>query len=110
MFGPPWRRSAVRVLWDCFSWIVAALLVVAGRYGFRLDPSHYTAVAVYAAAACVLQLVVGTSMKLYRGRYHTASFDEMFGLTLTVAIVSVMLLFVVASPSSAPASSPERRP
>ena len=94
MLEPLWLRRAARVLWDGSSWIVATILVVAGRYDFHLNPLQYRALAIYVVTACVLQLLVGTPMKLYRGRYKTASFDEIFGLALTVAMVSLMLSFL----------------
>lgn len=94
MLEPGWRRSAARVLWDCSSWIGATVLVLVARYDFHLLPAQYQALAAYALVACLLQVVVGTAMMLYRGRYRTASFDEIFGLALTGVVVSVVLLGV----------------
>ena len=94
MVEPSWRRRLARVIWDCSSWIGATLLVVITRYDFVLDATQYRSLAIYVVVACVLQIVVGTAMKLYRGRYRTASFDEIFGLGLTVAVVSVLLSVV----------------
>ena len=94
MVEPSWRRRLARVFWDCSSWIGATLLVVITRYDFALMPVQYRSLAIYVVVACVLQVVVGTAMKLYRGRYRTASFDEIFGLGLTVAVVSVLLSVV----------------
>lgn len=90
-----WRRSAARILWDCVSWVIATVLLVAGRYEFKLDPMQYRSVAIYLLLACLLQVVVGTAMMLYRGRYRTASFEEIFGLGLTVAVVSGLLIVFV---------------
>jgi len=83
-----------RVVWDCSSWIVATILVVATRYDFHLGPAQYQALMIYVVIACLLQVVVGTALMLYRGRYRTASFDEIIGLGLTVALVSVLLAVV----------------
>ena len=94
MVEPSRRRRLARVLWDCSSWIGATLLVVITRYDFALMPIQYRSLAIYVITACVLQIVVGTAMKLYLGRYRTASFDEIFGLGLTVAVVSVPLSVV----------------
>ncbi len=100
-----WRRRVARVIWDCSSWIVATLFVVAFRYDFVLGPAQYRALAIYVLVACLLQVLVGTALMLYRGRYRTASFDEIFGLGLTVGLVSVMLAgvaFVILGTPSFP--------
>ncbi len=94
MFDPDWRRRAGRVLWDCSSWVGATFLVVGARYDFYLEPEQYRSVAVYVLVACVLQVAVGAGLMLYRGRYRTASFDEMLGLGLTAVAVTVVLLIV----------------
>ncbi len=94
MLEPDWRRRAARVLWDCSSWFIATLFVVAARYGFHLSLPQYRALAIYVIVACLLQVLVGTTLMLYRGRYRTASFDEISGLGLTVAIVSALLAVV----------------
>ena len=91
MLESGWRRGAARILWDCCSWVVATLLVVAARYDFHLNPLQVNAVAIYVGMACLLQIIVGTPMMIYRGRYRTASFDEIFGLALTALLVSVLL-------------------
>jgi dTDP-glucose 4,6-dehydratase len=89
-----WRRSAARVLWDCASWVGATVLVVAARYDFHLQPVQYRSLALYVVVACLLQVLFGAAMMLYRGRYRTASFEEIFGLGVTVAAVSGVLLAV----------------
>jgi FlaA1/EpsC-like NDP-sugar epimerase len=91
MLEPDWRRQVARLGWDCASWVTATLLVVLTRYDFQLLPLQYRYLAIYAVVACLLQVVVGTAMMLYRGRYRTASFDEIFGLVLTAAIVGAVL-------------------
>lgn len=91
MLQPCWRRRVARLGWDCASWIGATFLVVLTRYDFRLEPLQYRSLATYVVVACVMQAAVGTAMMLYRGRYRTASFDEIFGLVLTVGVVSASL-------------------
>ena len=92
MLDPCWRTRAARVLWDCASWVFATVLTVGTRYDFHLQPQQSRAVLVYVVVACLLQVLIGTAMLLYRGRYRTASFEEMYGLGVTVAVVSVALL------------------
>lgn len=94
MLQPDWRRRAARIVWDCFSWIAATAFVVAARYDFHLNLDQYRALGIYVLLACLLQVLVGTALMLYRGRYRTASFDEISGLALTVGVVSAMLAVV----------------
>ena len=83
----PLVRRTCRVLWDCGSWISATLIVVGSRYDFHLSQILWSSVVKYMAAACLLQVVVGAALKLYRGRYKIATFEESFGLALTLAAV-----------------------
>lgn len=87
----PILRQFVRVLWDWVSWLLAVAAVVGSRYDFHLMTVQGVAVLQYALLACVLQVIIGALLMLYRGRYKTASFDESLGLSLSTVIVSVML-------------------
>ena len=87
-----WRNRAVSILWDGCSWILATFLVVLGRYDVQLLPVQVRSLTIYVMVAILLQVAVGATMMLYRGRYRTASFEEVLGLVLTVGIVSVLLL------------------
>src|SRR4051794_23471287 len=84
----PMVRQLLRVLWDWASWIAATSVVVGSRYDFRLQGIQWSAVVQYAVAACIMQLMVGTLLMLYRGRYKTASFEESLGLALSAVIVA----------------------
>jgi FlaA1/EpsC-like NDP-sugar epimerase len=92
-------KRLLQVLWDCFSWGVAALFVIGARYDFALTGILWSSVAKYVGAVCVAQVVLGIVMKLYRGRYRTASFDESVGLAITVTVVAgvVGIYFVGAA-------------
>ncbi len=83
------------ILWDCLSWVLAAVLAVGTRYDFRLQSEQWQAVTVYVIVACVLQGAIGTALMLYRGRYRTASFEEMSGLALSVALTGAVLMILV---------------
>lgn len=87
----PLLRQFVRVLWDCASWLLAVAAVVGSRYNFNLSDVQQTAVVQYALLACVLQVIIGALLMLYRGRYKTASFDETLGLAASTLIVSMLL-------------------
>lgn len=83
---PPFKRS-VKAVWDLSSWLAATLIVVGSRYAFDLNGIQWTWIAGYAVGVLVLQMIVGMCLKLYRGRYRTASFEEGVGLALAAAIV-----------------------
>lgn len=83
-------RQMLRAVWDCLSWIAATLIVVGARYDFDLNLVLWSSVAGYALCTCVLQLVAGTAMMLYRGRYRIATFEESFGLAATAALVGAV--------------------
>jgi len=87
----PLVRRVTRALWDCASWVAATLIVVGARYDFVLTDVLWTSVVQYIVAACLLQVIAGTALMLYRGRYRIATFEESFGLALTVATVALML-------------------
>lgn len=81
----------LRAVWDCLSWIAATLIVVGARYDYDLNLVLWSSVAAYVLCTCVLQLIVGTAMMLYRGRYRIATFEESFGLAVTAAVVGAIL-------------------
>ncbi|HET9650081.1 MAG TPA: nucleoside-diphosphate sugar epimerase/dehydratase, partial [Microlunatus sp.] len=87
-------RQLLRVAWDCLSWVLATFVVVGSRYDFTLKDSQDLAVLQYALVACLTQVIVGTLLMLYRGRYKTASFDESFGLAISTVIVSCVLAVI----------------
>lgn len=88
--GPVLRRSAA-MLWDAAAWLCAIAIVVGTRYEFYLAESQWAAILLYAALACVVQGMVGTLLKLYRGKYRTASFEESLGLVLVAVVVALFL-------------------
>ena len=88
----PLMRCFLRALWDCLSWVVATLIVVGARYDFVLNDVLWSSVVSFIAFACVLQVLVGTVLMLYRGRYRIATFEESLGLALAVAIVGMLLI------------------
>src|SRR5690625_2357229 len=87
------KRSIIG-LWDCAAWCVAVGLIVGTRYEFYLSVQQWGTVFLYAGLACVAQLVVGTLLKLYRGKYRLGSFEESLGLLLTMVVVALALMVV----------------
>ncbi|MCM3661330.1 polysaccharide biosynthesis protein [Georgenia satyanarayanai] len=85
------RRSVV-CAWDAAAWCLAVALIVGTRYEFYLSAEQWSTVFLYAALACVSQLIVGTLLKLYRGKYRLGSFEESLGLLLSTVVVALLLV------------------
>ena len=100
----PRARRTLKALWDCFSWFAAVVAVTGVRYSFDLGAMSWGALLSYLVAACLLQLVVGLALKLYLGRYRTASFDEAPALALSAMIVGAVLTvyFLMLSDAALP--------
>lgn len=79
-------------LWDCAAWCIAVALIVGTRFEFYLSVEQWNTVFLYAALACLTQLVVGTLLKLYRGKYRAGSFEESLGLLLSMVAVALILI------------------
>ena len=84
-------RQALRAVWDCAGWVVATLVVVGARYDYNLNLILWSSVAAYVLCSCVLQVIAGNVLMLYRGRYRIATFEESLGLATTVALVGAAL-------------------
>lgn len=97
--------------WDLFAWVAGAAVFVLVRYNWELKASQWAAVAVYVAAAMVLQTIIGLANHLYLGRAKVASFAEatMLGfvvLGIAVTIGGVMSLLVENFPNAMAAFLP----
>lgn len=88
-----WHRAA-RIAWDWASWALAAFLVTGARYDFHLQTVQWRAILTYVLLAGILQMLVGAFMKLYRGRYRNASFEESIWLAFVVVVVAMLLAAV----------------
>ncbi|UNX55382.1 polysaccharide biosynthesis protein [Georgenia sp. TF02-10] len=91
MLKRPVTRRVTMVMWDLASWLAALALIVGARYEFSLSDEQWSSLALYAAAACCLQIVAGMVLKNYLGRYRVGSFDETVGLTAATAVVAIVL-------------------
>lgn len=112
MIDRPWTRRLAKMAWDVASWVAAAALVVVwSRYQFALNPVQWSSISSYVAALIILQMIAGMFLKLYRGRYRTASFEEGLGLAGTVGVVgaAAAIAFLIFSPW-APAGVSTGRP
>jgi FlaA1/EpsC-like NDP-sugar epimerase len=83
-------RRIVQAAWDAGAWIIAAPVASYLRYDGQLPDGGLQQALALGALAAVLQVLIGYSLTLYRGRYRVGSFDEVFGLTVTVGIVTAL--------------------
>ncbi len=86
----PVAQRALAAL-DVSSWLLAALVLLAGRYDFTLNDAQWFGVLWYAAVAVVLQIALGLGMRLYRGVGRVGSFSE---ATLAARVVALVGLIV----------------
>ena len=83
-------KRIVMVAWDMVAWMVAVPLAIAIRYDFT-PPQGIERQALFVALICaVAQACIGLLIQLYRGRYIVGSFDEVWGVALTVGSVAVL--------------------
>lgn len=81
----------VQVALDVLAWAFGLLLVQLIRYDFRTTGFDRHSLALIMAIAATLQVLVGTSLFLYRRRYHYGSFEEVAAVAATVGLVSLAL-------------------
>ncbi|WP_241681331.1 polysaccharide biosynthesis protein [Pseudactinotalea terrae] len=82
-------QVAPQVAVDLIVWAIAVPLAVWLRFEFRIPAANNLGIVVVMAATLLLQVVFGLLFSLYRGRYSYGSFDEVVGLTSTVAATAV---------------------
>lgn len=91
----PVRRALVirsgMAAWDCFAWCVASLAYFGARYDFQVGGLQWRLVLMYSASAAALQLLVGYSAKLYRGRHRIGSFEAVLLLGTVVIGIGLVL-------------------
>jgi FlaA1/EpsC-like NDP-sugar epimerase len=99
--GPSRDEKPALWLWsqyilDSLAWIVAIVLALVLRYELTVDQINPGGVAVFCGAAVLVQLIVGYSFALYRGRYSFGSFHEMRLLAIVTLVVAAILVMVSA--------------
>lgn len=88
--APGLRQSVGRVLQmavDSGCYLAAALFAVYLRLDFAPTIALLLGGLLIGAVMAAAQLLIGTMVGLYRGRYLYASFDEVFGVLTTVIVV-----------------------
>jgi FlaA1/EpsC-like NDP-sugar epimerase len=87
-------RRLVQAGMDALAWAFALLFASVVRYDFDLDEVELRGWLTLAVAAAVVQFAVGLSCGLYTGRFRFGSFDEVAGLVVATAGVTVVLFAV----------------
>lgn len=80
-----------QLVFDVFAWALALVLAAVFRYEFAIQNVDWTALALLAVAAAILQFLFGRLFFLYRGRYRIGSFHEALALFFTVGSTAVVL-------------------
>ena len=93
MIYRPAVRRATLAAWDVLCWAIATIVVVGARYDFHINEVQWTSVFQYFGASTVLLVVLGYALKIYRGRFRVASFDEAIGLVGLALSVAVLTIF-----------------
>lgn len=107
-FGFGNLRRAVQAGWDMAAWIVSMLFAVILRFDFNPTSESVRRALIMGVLLAILQLVVGTMLQLYRGRYRVASFDEVTGVALSAVIVGAVgtLSLFILRPFGLPRTAP----
>lgn len=93
---PVGTKRALQALWDGGAWILGSLGAMAIRFDFQPSASQLLTAGAVGALLAVVQIIVGWSVHLYRGRYRIGSLDEASGVTITVVLIAVAGSVLVA--------------
>ena len=106
MAGARSRRTLQAVI-DVAFWFLAFLVATGLRETIGAYAVPWAAVIFISAMAGILQIAIGSFVRLYRGRFHYGSFEEVRGVTETVLAVTLVLAFLtLLRPFGVPASRP----
>ena len=105
-----WFANGRRILqagWDMGAWIISMTLAVTFRFDFDPSEQSLSRAALFGLGLALLQIIVGSVLQLYRGRYRVASFDEVSGVALAAVTVGAMgtAVLLVLTPAGLPRSS-----
>ncbi|CAL8898533.1 dTDP-glucose 4,6-dehydratase [Kocuria varians] len=81
----------IQMILDSVAWIVALWVAVLLRFELNIDLVSVGGVVATCVVAVVLQLLVGFSFALYKGRYSFGSFEEAKLLVVVTVIVTALL-------------------
>lgn len=93
----PSRRAAAQAAFDACAWLIALPIAAELRYEGNLPAGALTQSITFGLLAAAAQVFIGYAFRLYRGRYRFGSFDEVLGVTTTVALVTAITFIVRAT-------------
>ncbi len=101
-------RAAAQALADLLTWIVAVPLAMWLRFDFSPPTSVWRQALLWGVIAGAMQVLVGYTLRLYRGRYKFGSFDEVSGVVQTTVIVTLgwLTFTLIAAPRGLPRTIP----
>ena len=100
-------RRIFQAGWDMGAWVISMTLAVTFRFDFNPSEQSLSRAALFGLGLAVLQIIVGSFLQLYRGRYRVASFDEVSGVALAALMVGSIgtVVLLVLTPAGLPRSS-----
>ena len=101
-------RRFEQAAWDFLAWMVAAPLALLLRFDGSMPVGSLGAAVGLGVVCGTAQVALGYAMLLYRGRYRFGSFDEVLGVVLTDAIVTIgaFAAAVATQPPGLPRATP----
>ena len=101
-------RAAAQALADFLIWVAAVPIAMWLRFDFTAPQSVWHEALLWGVMAGSLQILVGYTLRLYRGRYKFGSFDEVSGVVQTVLLVTVgwLTFTLIAAPRGLPRTIP----
>ena len=89
------RRRLLAAVVDAGAWIVGIVVAVVLRFEFQPTLRGWTSMVVLAVVAAAAQVVVGSYLRFYRGRFTYGSFEEVRSLAAAVSIQAFVLALAV---------------
>lgn len=82
-------RFGVQYFTDAFAWIIAIVAAVVFRYDFVVSRVHWAPVLFLCLVVVILQLLLGWTFGVYRGRFTYGSFEEARAVAYTVVTIAL---------------------
>ena len=100
-------RRTLQALIDVSFWFLAFAAAMVLRSEFHPASVPWAAVVFISALAGILQVIIGSFVRLYRGRFHYGSFEEVRGVAETVLTITlVLMVLTLVWPFGIPTSRP----
>ena len=101
-------RAAFQAFGDFTVWLFAVPIALWLRFDFATPPGGWRDAFLWGAGAGIAHVLVGYARQLYRGRYRFGSFDEVSGVVVSVAAVTIAweIATLVIHPQDLPRTVP----